>query len=516
MTEHNPIALSSGHGLYVRGAAGPSPWGLDERDENVKVVNRVAQILNEGGVKAYSFHDNTSRDVNTNLNTIVNWHNSLKRSLDVSVHFNATAGAVGCEVWYVSQEALAGKVSAAIAAAGHLKDRGAKYTNDLFVLNHTSMPCVLLEICFCDTKSDCELYREHFEAICHAIAEALAGKMLGEAPPDGERPPIPPERPPPDGGRATIGKGDTGPDVVFLQETLGVLKADGDFGTITDTWVRAFQAACGIAADGIVGPQTWDEVTDLETGVTDGDPRLPRALADQIHAIAMDSEIADCSWPDRGMPPPGYIAGMAQAFAYAMVRWNAGDQAARIMGEKEGDPDDDALAWYEEEFAELGMSNRKAGLDTLRHLFVMMTGLGMRESSGRYCEGRDMSASNVQSDTCEAGLDQTSWNIKGFSSAIEPLLDDFWVNPTGFLGTFKEGVTATADNLSCYGSGDGARYQWLSRFAPLFHILVTGVGMRKGRAHWGPIGRREVDIRPEMDELLQEVQMLVEAAGRVV
>jgi hypothetical protein len=229
----------------------------------------------------------------------------------------------------------------------------------------------------------------------------------------------------------------------------------------------------------------------------------------------MDSEITEYSWPDRGLPPPGYIAGMAQAFAYAMIQWNAGDQAARIMGEKEGDPDDDALAWYQDEFAELAMSNRKAGLDTLRHLFVMMTGLGMRESSGRYCEGRDMSASNVQSDTCEAGLDQTSWNIKGFSSAIEPLLDDFWTNPNGFLPTFKDGVQATSGNLDCYGGGDGVRYQWLSRFAPLFHIMVTGVGMRKGRAHWGPIGRREVDIKPEMDDLLQEVQTLVEAAGRV-
>jgi len=40
-------------------------------------------------------------------------------------------------------------------------------------------------------------------------------------------------------------------------------------------------------------------------------------------------------------------------------------------------------------------------------------GLGMRESSGRYCEGRDRNANNVTSDTAEAGLFQMSWDIHG-------------------------------------------------------------------------------------------------------
>jgi hypothetical protein len=142
-----------------------------------------------------------------------------------------------------------------------------------------------------------------------------------------------------------------------------------------------------------------------------------------------------------------------------------------------------------------------------------MIGLGPRESSARYVEGRDLSASNVESDTCEAGLFQTSWNIRNGSSAIEPLLDDFWENPNGFREQFKLDVYPTADNVNCYGSGDGVRYQWLSRFAPLFHVMVTGVGMRVLRAHWGPIGRREVTLKKEADDLLKEVQKLIEAVA---
>lgn len=108
---------------------------------------------------------------------------------------------------------------------------------------------------------------------------------------------------------------------------------------------------------------------------------------------------------------------------------------------------------------------------------------------------------------------QTSWNIRSASSAIGPLIEEFWLNPNGFLPVFKEGISPTANNLNSYGSGDGVRYQFLSRFCPLFHVMVTGVGMRTLRQHWGPINRREVTLKKEADDLLQEVQKLVEAVA---
>ena len=39
-------------------------------------MRAVAAKLNARGCKCYSFIDLTSRDQNTNLNTIVDWHNS--------------------------------------------------------------------------------------------------------------------------------------------------------------------------------------------------------------------------------------------------------------------------------------------------------------------------------------------------------------------------------------------------------------------------------------------------------
>ena len=118
------IVISSGHGLYVRGASGI----LDEVDEARRVVDRVAAELRDRGVDVMVFHDDTSHSRNENLDTIVNYHNAQTRDLDVSVHFNAyveTAKPMGVEVLYVTQSKLAGQVSAAIAACGFI-DRGAK------------------------------------------------------------------------------------------------------------------------------------------------------------------------------------------------------------------------------------------------------------------------------------------------------------------------------------------------------------------------------------------------------
>jgi len=187
------IAISSGHGKYIRGARGePVPPQLDEVDEARRVVDRVAELLADVAVK---FHDDVSTTQSENLDRIVDWHNKQDRALDVSVHFNAyDHSAHGAEVLYVTQDELAGEVSAAICAAGGFTNRGAKYRGDLAFLNGTEEPAILIETCFCDHTGDSAAFREHFEDICLAIASTISGIALGE-PPDIERPPIecPPE-----------------------------------------------------------------------------------------------------------------------------------------------------------------------------------------------------------------------------------------------------------------------------------------------------------------------------------
>jgi N-acetylmuramoyl-L-alanine amidase len=176
------IAISSGHGLKVRGASGI----LDEVDEARKVVEQVAKELTAREVVVNTFHDNVSVSQSENLNRITDWHNDQDRELDISVHFNAYEQVdkpMGTEVLYVTQAELADEMSAVIAQAGGFIDRGPKKRTDLHFLNATDKPSILLEVCFVDSEADAELYKKQYNHICKAIADLLAGTDTETAPP---------------------------------------------------------------------------------------------------------------------------------------------------------------------------------------------------------------------------------------------------------------------------------------------------------------------------------------------
>jgi N-acetylmuramoyl-L-alanine amidase len=190
---YDSIVISSGHGKYVRGASGI----LDEVDEARRVVERVADLLDQREIDVDVFHDDTSQSQSENLNCIVEHHNSCMRELDVSVHFNAyveTDKPMGVEVLYVTQSALAGELSRAIANAGGFVDRGAKKRTDLAFLNGCDQPAILVEVCFVDSVADAESYASYFGEICEAIATVLGGEADGQVVPPAEV--VPPSAPP--------------------------------------------------------------------------------------------------------------------------------------------------------------------------------------------------------------------------------------------------------------------------------------------------------------------------------
>ncbi len=176
-TEFKSIVISSGHGKFVRGASGI----LDEVDEARRVVEAVALKLSHRGVEVTTFHDDTSTSQSENLEEIVDFHNGENRDLDVSVHFNAyveTTAPMGTECLYVTQEALAGRMAAAIAECGFI-NRGAKKRTDLYFLNQTTGPSILIEVCFVDSMADATVYEAMFEEVCAAIAGVLSGIGTG-------------------------------------------------------------------------------------------------------------------------------------------------------------------------------------------------------------------------------------------------------------------------------------------------------------------------------------------------
>lgn len=67
---------------------------------------------------------------------------------------------------------------------------------------------------------------------------------------------------------STVREGSSGPTVQALQVQLvkhgASISTDGDFGPATDSAVRSFQSGAGLSADGVVGPATWQQL--LGTG----------------------------------------------------------------------------------------------------------------------------------------------------------------------------------------------------------------------------------------------------------
>lgn len=168
MSKYN---VHAGHNSIVPGAA----KYLNEVTENRKVKNKLIQMLREAGHTVYDCTDEGGDAQSKNLSNIVAKCNAHSVDLDISIHLNA-GGGTGTEVLYTSEKgkAYAAKVSAAVAAALGIKDRGAKERDDLYVLNHTKAPAILVECCFVDSTTD----RDKWDAdkCAAAIVEGITGK----------------------------------------------------------------------------------------------------------------------------------------------------------------------------------------------------------------------------------------------------------------------------------------------------------------------------------------------------
>lgn len=229
----------------------------------------------------------------------------------------------------------------------------------------------------------------------------------------------------------------------------------------------------------------------------------------QILELVNGSAAARIDWRDRGRAPRGYSEGMALMFARACCKLAAGDPVAVEIARAESpDARCDALAWYHAKFGALGISNAEAGVDTLRRLFVLMIGLGMRESSGRHCEGRDMSAENTSAETAEAGLFQVSYN----SRSAHPYLSDLiarYAGQTDLQDVFSKGVRCNAASWKDWGEGAGRDFQALTKTCPAFAVEYAAVAMRHVRTHWGPLNTRKAELKLEWDDLLRNIQLYV-------
>jgi hypothetical protein len=296
-----------------------------------------------------------------------------------------------------------------------------------------------------------------------------------------------------------------------------------DAGTVMTETDAGLDDAGVVIVDAGVTPDSGTPVVDA--GVDAGTPTPDAGVTpdagiqvDAIKTLAVGSACYRYQWPNRGQMPRGYIKGVALSFARGVCAPTRSDIAVVSMA-KTTNTQRDALAWYGSEFIALNLNNSVAGLDTFRHTYTLLIGLGMRESSGEHCTGRDTSATNTTADSAEAGAWQTSYDSRGSSTELPILFAQYRASTRGcFLSTYAEGVTCNAANWQNWGTGDGAVFQQLEKECPGFAAEYAAVMLRVqggSLGHYGPLRTRAAEIRPECDTLLQAVQAIVVAHPEV-
>lgn len=230
----------------------------------------------------------------------------------------------------------------------------------------------------------------------------------------------------------------------------------------------------------------------------------------EFETLISSSACAKKNWTGRGQMPAGFAKGMALTFARSVCRARAGQSVGQLLSKPNtGNDDKDVISWYNSNFKALGMTNETPE-KVLRHLYTLGFGLGMRESSGNYCTGRDASAGNTSSETAEAGVFQTSWNAAGASAEMKRLFDEYTLHPNRcMLDVFKEGAGCKSSDATNYGSGDGLAYQKLAKNCPAFATEFAMVSLRVLRRHYGPINTKAAEISGSCNDMLYEVEKVL-------
>jgi hypothetical protein len=64
--------------------------------------------------------------------------------------------------------------------------------------------------------------------------------------------------------------------------------------------------------------------------------------------------------------------------------------------------------------------------------------------------------------------------------------------------------------MGCYGTGAGFEFQKLAKGFPQYACETAALTLRNAADHYGPVERREVELRAEADHLLTQVQNYVD------
>lgn len=177
------LLLDAGHGGKDPGTSGN---GMQEKNLNLTIAQKIAQKLQGSGIKVYMTRDS---DVYTENSTRAKTANDIA-DLMVSIHMNSgPETANGTETLYqvhandngarLTSKQLAEILQGKVVSATGNTNRGAKLWTDVLILNRTTVPSVIVEVIFITNTGDAlkisnPAYQDQVaQAIADGIQEAV-------------------------------------------------------------------------------------------------------------------------------------------------------------------------------------------------------------------------------------------------------------------------------------------------------------------------------------------------------
>lgn len=178
------IFLSLGHSILKNGNITSASGVVNEYQYNKELITHVYDYLVRAGHKVtlcmcperQFTSSSQERTYKIPMENIGNY------DLAVELHLNAfNKLAKGCEVYHYDNgagKACAERVVAKLATV--FSNRGAKKRTDLYFLNSTKAPAILIESFFCDNAEDCAKGNDK-KKVAKLIAEGIHGGAIAEA-----------------------------------------------------------------------------------------------------------------------------------------------------------------------------------------------------------------------------------------------------------------------------------------------------------------------------------------------
>ena len=181
MTKITKVTVHAGHNKPGKIACGASDY-LDESTEARIICRKVIRLLKKHRITAYNCTVNNGTCQYDVLKKICKKCNAKERQLDISIHFNACSHSKadgrtkGVEVLCRTTDGVRGDVARLICSQIGMigfANRGVKTESDLYFLNRTNRPAILVEVCFVDDQDDARLYKQNKDAVAQAIVKAV-------------------------------------------------------------------------------------------------------------------------------------------------------------------------------------------------------------------------------------------------------------------------------------------------------------------------------------------------------